>query len=69
VCAGPEYSPDWNPDEKVWNHLKHQELKAHTARTKAELHKLTKTKLSSMANDRSLVRGIYFRCYVADFFG
>jgi len=21
----PKYSPDWNPDEKVWNHLKHQE--------------------------------------------
>lgn len=20
----PKYSPDWNPDEKVWNHLKHQ---------------------------------------------
>jgi transposase len=65
----PKYSPDWNPDEKVWNHLKHQELKAHTAKTKAELHKLTKSKLSSMASDRSLIRGIYFRCYVADFFG
>jgi transposase len=23
----PLYSPDWNPDEKVWNHLKHQKLK------------------------------------------
>jgi transposase len=22
----PAYSPDWNPDEKVCNHLKHQEL-------------------------------------------
>jgi transposase len=33
----PKYSPDWNPDEKVWNHLKHQELKGHQARTKAEL--------------------------------
>ncbi len=29
----PSYSPDWNPDEKVWNHLKHQELKGHQART------------------------------------
>ena len=33
----PKYSPDWNPDEKVWNHLKHQELKGHQAKTKAEL--------------------------------
>lgn len=32
-----KYSPDWNPDEKVWNHLKHQELKGHQAKTKAEL--------------------------------
>lgn len=65
----PKYSPDWNPDEKVWNHLKHQELKAHAAKTKKELYNLTNTKLSSMANNRSLIRGIYFRCYVADFFG
>jgi len=25
----PPYSPDWNPDEKVWKHLKTQELKKH----------------------------------------
>ena len=34
----PSYSPDWNPDEQVWNHLKHQELKGHQARTKEELN-------------------------------
>ena len=33
----PPYSPDWNPDEKVWNHLKTQELKSHLAKTKEEL--------------------------------
>jgi transposase len=33
----PKYSPDWNPDEKVWNHLKNHELKAHTAKTRDEL--------------------------------
>jgi transposase len=65
----PKYSPDWNPDEKVWNHLKHHELKAHTAKTKAELTTLTASKLTTMANDPALMRGIYFRCYVADFFG
>src|SRR5664279_473383 len=37
----PTYSPDWNPDEQIWNHLKHQELKGHQARTKAELADLT----------------------------
>ncbi|MGR3316892.1 MAG: transposase, partial [Candidatus Anammoxibacter sp.] len=33
----PSYSPDWNPDEKVWNHLKYQELKGHHAKTNEEL--------------------------------
>jgi len=62
----PKYSPDWNPDEKVWNHLKHQELKGHQARTKAELKSLTNKKLKRMARDPQLLRGIYFRCCVAE---
>jgi transposase len=65
----PKYSPDWNPDEKVWNHLKHQELTAHQARTKDELRVLTQRKLTRMSEDHSLIRGIFFRCCVADFFG
>jgi len=65
----PKYSPDWNPDEKVWNHLKHHELKAHKAKTKDELKALTKTKLKGMSKNPSLLRGLYFRCCVADFFG
>jgi len=62
----PAYSPDWNPDEKVWNHLKHQELKGHQAKTKEELKKLAQTKLIKMADNPSLLRGIFFRCCVAD---
>lgn len=65
----PKYSPDWNPDEKVWNHLKHHELKAHQAKTKSELKALTRNKLRRMSKDRSLIRGLFFRCCVADFFG
>ncbi|MBM4094989.1 MAG: hypothetical protein FJ276_37100, partial [Planctomycetes bacterium] len=64
----PSYSPDWNPDEKVWNHLKHQELKGHKAKTKDELTFLTHTKLKKMSDDPELVRGIYFRCCIADLF-
>lgn len=64
----PTYSPDWNPDEKVWNHLKHQELQGHQAKTKAELRTLTQRKLRKMANDPHLLRGLFFRCCVADFF-
>jgi transposase len=65
----PPYSPDWNPDEKVWNHLKTQELKSHQAKTKEELHQLIYAKLESMSNNTRLLRGIYFRCCVADFLG
>jgi len=64
----PKYSPSWNPDEKVWNHLKHQELKAHTAKTTKELKALTAKKLRSMSRDPELIRGIFFRCCVADLF-
>lgn len=65
----PTYSPDWNPDEKVWNHLKHHELKSHQATTKDALKSLTRRKLQSMAKRPRLLRGLYFRCCVSDFFG
>ncbi len=64
----PKYSPDWNPDEKVWNHLKHHELKAHSAKTKEELKALTTKKLTQMSKNRQLIQGLFFRCCVADFF-
>lgn len=62
----PSYSPDWNPDEKVWNHLKHQELKGHQARTKAEMKRLARRKLASMSRHPDKMRGIFFRCCVAE---
>ncbi len=65
----PSYSPDWNPDEKVWNHLKHHELKSHRAKTKDELTELTNKKLNGMANNPHLVRGLFYRCCLADLFG
>ncbi len=65
----PTYSPDWNPDEKVWNHLKHYELASHQAKTKEELVNLTRRKLHSMARRPKLLRGLFFRCCVADLFG
>lgn len=62
----PPYSPDFNPDEKIWHHLKHQELKSHQARTRADLKDLARQKLKSMSENRHLIRGIFFRCCVAD---
>jgi len=63
----PPYSPNWNPDEKVWNHLKCQELKSHQAKSTEELKELTQRKLKAMSKNPNLLRGIYFRCCVADF--
>jgi transposase len=65
----PQYSPDWNPDEKVWNHLKHHELKANKAKTRDDLKALTEKKLNGMSKNPSLLRGLFFRCCVADFLG
>jgi transposase len=62
----PPYSPDWNPDEKVWNHLKNHERKAHRATTKQELYNLTKEKLEDMSENPELLQGLYFRCYVVE---
>ena len=62
----PKYSPDWNPDEKVWNHLKHQELKGHQAQTKDELKDLTQVRLTNMSQNRKLLQGIFFRCCIAE---
>ncbi len=42
----PPRSPELNPDEKVWNHLKYHELKGHQETSLDGLKKLSKKKLS-----------------------
>ena len=64
----PTYSQQWNPDEKVWNHLKSIELIGHKERDLDGLEKLTRKKLSKMARTPKLLRGIFMRCEVAKFF-
>lgn len=61
----PPYSPDWNPDEKVWNYLKHEEFKGHQAKTKEEIKVLANKKLTKMSKNPQQLRGIFFRCCVA----
>lgn len=61
----PPYSPDWNPDEKVWNQLKNQELKGHQAKNTKELKKLVKAKLEKLSKNSKKVESIFFRCFVA----
>ena len=57
----PTYSPDFNPDEGVWSHLKSQELKAHQAINKEELTKKTHEALKRMAKSPALIRSFFKR--------
>jgi transposase len=63
----PPYSPELNPDEKVWNYLKHEALKNHQAKNKCELKRLTRKKLKQMSRNASLLRALFFRSCVAEF--
>ena len=64
----PAYSPEWNADEKVWNHLKSVELVAHQEKDLDGLLSLTRNKLRGMACRPKLLRGIFQRCEIASFF-
>ena len=57
----PAYSPDFNPDEGVWSHLKSQELKAHQATNKEELTQKTPEALKRMAKSPALIRPFFKR--------
>ena len=61
----PPRSPEYNPDEKIWSHLKHHELKSHNAKTTDELRRLTRRKMKSMAKNPRKIFGIFKRCEMA----
>lgn len=54
----PPYSPEQNPDEKVWRHLKRNKLRHHRARSVAELKVLLDTKLTEIAGETSFLLDI-----------
>jgi len=55
----PTYSPDLNPDEKVWKYLKHVKLKAHQARNKKEFKPLIKAKMQSIQREPKLIKSFF----------
>jgi transposase len=55
----PPYSPELNPDEKVWRHLKHVSLKNHSARTKNELTKVVLSALRSIQKRPDLASSFF----------
>lgn len=64
----PPRSPEFNPDEEVWNYLKNQELKEHKAKTTKELKKLTRKKLKGMSKNKNLLKGVFQNSYGSTFF-
>jgi hypothetical protein len=64
----PPYSPEMNPDEKVWNYLKSSELISHVETSVKGLKELTSKKMRSIARQPKLLRGIFMRCEISKFF-
>ena len=60
----PTYSPDLNPDEKVWKYLKNVKLKAHQARNKKEFKPLVKAKMQSIQMTPSTIKSFFIGTYV-----
>ncbi len=56
----PTYSPDLNPDEEVWNHLKTKRLKDHQVRNKKDFKSLVLSKLRSMQKNKLLIKSFFF---------
>ena len=55
----PPYSPDLNPDEKVWRHMKHVSLKNHQAQDKKQLGRLVIGALRSMQKKPELTKRFF----------
>ncbi len=55
----PPYSPDLNPDEKVWRYLKNVKLKAHQARNQKEFKPLVKAKMQSIQKNPKLIKSFF----------
>ncbi len=64
----PPRSPHLNPDEKVWNYLKNEEMKGHQVRNKKDLKKLTRKKLLNISKKPKLLRGLFMRCEISNIF-
>lgn len=61
----PPYSPELNPDEKVWSHLKGIELKGHVEQDCSGLKKLVRSKLRAISNSPETIFAIFKRCEYA----
>lgn len=60
----PTYSPDLNPDEKVWRYLKNVKLKAHQARNQKEFKPLVQAKMQSIQKKPNTIKSFFIGTYV-----
>ena len=61
----PGYAPDLNPDEFVWNHLRHQGVSKTPLRQNESLRARVQPDLANIKNDRRLVRSFFHAPTVA----
>lgn len=59
----PPYSPELNPDEKVWRHMKHVTLKNHQAQDKKQLARLVIGALRQIQKNPKLTKN-FFKNYL-----
>ena len=55
----PPYSPELNPDEQVWSHLKHHRLGKMIIKTKEEMESKVKSALRSIQRTTSLIMSFF----------
>lgn len=58
----PPYSPDLNPDEKAWRHMKHVSLKNHQAQDKRQLSRLVLGALRKIQKNPKLTKYFFTNC-------
>lgn len=58
----PSRSPELNPDEQVWSHLKNHDLKSHLETNVDGLLGLAAKKLKALSMDPKKLAGIFKRC-------
>jgi transposase len=58
----PPRSPEFNPAEKIWNHLKHEELKSHQAKNVKELKSVVMRKMLKMSKNKNIVKSAFIKC-------
>jgi transposase len=64
----PPRSPEYNPTEKIWNHLKHKEMRSHQAKTRKQLKVLTRKKLVKMSKNKGIVKSVFRQCEKSDLY-